>query len=83
MVYYPYMTSKQSNEIKQKLEELGSNIKEVREKKKGTQEEVAKEAGISGNYYAKIERGEVNTTFGKLYKIIKALKTKASEIFPS
>ena len=43
-------------------EQIGKNIKEIREKKKLTQEEVAKEAGILGNYYAKIERGEISTT---------------------
>lgn len=77
------MASKRGPEIDQKLEELGTNIRKVREESKRTQEEVANEAGLSSNYYAKIERGGINTTFEKLYKIIKALKTKASEIFPS
>jgi transcriptional regulator with XRE-family HTH domain len=77
------MASNRDSEIDQKLEELGTNIKKVREGIGKTQEEVAKGAGLSSNYYAKIERGGINTTFEKLYKIIKALKTRASEIFPS
>lgn len=63
--------------------ELGSKLKHAREKVKLTQAEVAKKSGISSNYFAKIERGEVNTTFEKLYKIIKALKIEASDIFPN
>lgn len=62
---------------------LGENIKAAREKVQLTQEEVAKKAGISSNYFAKIERGEINTTVEKLYKIIKALNVDASDIFPS
>ena len=62
---------------------IGKNIKDIREKKKLTQEKVAKAAGILGNYYAKIERGEIGTAPEKLDKIIKALGVKASDIFPS
>lgn len=62
---------------------LGEKIKIARERAQLTQEEVAKKAGISSNYFAKIERGEINTTVEKLYKIIKALNVDASDIFPS
>ena len=63
--------------------QIGNNIKAIREKKNLTQEDVAKAAGILSNYYAKIERGEIGTAPEKLQKIIKALKVKASDIFPS
>lgn len=62
---------------------IGKNIKIVREKARLTQEEVAKKAGMSSNYFAKIERGEINTTVETLYKIIRALKVKVSDIFPN
>ena len=63
---------------------IGKNkIKEIREQKELTQEEVAKKAGISANYYAKIERGTVNTSIGKATKIAKALGVEVSDIFPS
>jgi len=67
-------------EIRKKF---GDKLRKAREKRKYTQEEVAKKAGMSSNYFAKIERGEVNTTFDKIYKIIKALKIEASDIFPT
>lgn len=80
MLYFRYMINKQNEEIRQ---ELGEKIRIAREKANLTQEEVAKEAGMKGNYFAKIERGEINTTVQKLYKIIKALNVEASDIFPS
>lgn len=62
--------------------ELGENIRKVREKLNFTQEEVAKKAGLRGNYFAKIERGEINPTLKTLNSIIKALNIKANDIFP-
>lgn len=60
-----------------------NKIKEIREQKELTQEEVAKKAGISPNYYAKIERGTINTSIEKANKIAKALGVEISDIFPS
>jgi len=62
---------------------LGEKIKNAREKAKLTQEEVAKKAGLRGNYFAKIERGEINPTFKTLHSIKKALNIEANDIFPS
>ena len=77
MIYYPHMTSGESV-----TKEVGEKLKRAREVAGLTQEDVAKAAKISANYYAKIERGEINTTLKKLYKIIKALNIEASDIFP-
>lgn len=81
MIYYPYMTTKQSENNNK---ELSDKLKTAREKLGLTQEEVAELADIKGkgNYYAKIERGEINLTMKNLHKVIKALKIDASEIFP-
>jgi transcriptional regulator with XRE-family HTH domain len=81
VIYYPYMTTKQSENNNK---ELSDKLKTAREKLGLTQEEVAKLADIKGkgNYYAKIERGEINLTMKNLHKVIKALKIDASEIFP-
>lgn len=64
------------------LQKLGHNLKKIRESKNLTQEELASKADLSANYYAKIERGEINITFKTLQKIAVALKTKSSEILP-
>ena len=80
VLYYPYMTSSQDESVTKKL---SATLKKAREKLDFTQEEVAKKTGISSNYYAKIERGEINITIKKISKIIKVLKIDASEIFPA
>lgn len=64
------------------IQKFGQNLKKIRESKDLTQEELASKAGLSANYYAKIERGEINITFKTLQKIVVALKTKSSEILP-
>jgi len=64
------------------LQKFGQNLRKIRENKDLTQEELAVKADLSANYYAKIERGEINITFKTLQKIAVALKTKSSEILP-
>ena len=72
-----------SNSEQEKIRvSIGLKIKALREAKKLTQAELADLAGIKVNYFAMIERGEVNFTFDKIYRIIKALKIKASQILP-
>lgn len=63
--------------------QIGDNIRNIRENKGLTQEDVAKLAGMKANYYAKIERGVYGSSPEKLDSIIKALGVKASDIFPS
>lgn len=55
------------------LEKLGNRLKKAREDAKMTQLEVAKVAEINVNYYAQIERGEINTSYDKLQRIAIAL----------
>jgi len=43
-----------------------------------TQAEVAKKADMTVNYYAMIERGEVNPSFEKIKSIAKVLKLKVT-----
>lgn len=62
------------NSSKQDIYKL---FKEAREKKSFTQAEVAKKAGLkSTNYYAVIERGEVNTSYENIKKIAEVLGIK-------
>lgn len=62
--------------------EIGKNIKRARENRKLNQIEVAVEAGVNPSYYSKIERGEVNPSIDKIYKVIKALRIRSDEILP-
>ncbi len=61
---------------------LGKKLKEIRERKNLSQEEVANIVGISITYYAGIERGEENPTFAVLGRICRTLRIKSSEILP-
>ncbi|HWY80277.1 MAG TPA: helix-turn-helix transcriptional regulator [Candidatus Sulfotelmatobacter sp.] len=63
-------------------EELGRNIERARKKRGLKQVELAVDAGINPSYYGKIERGLVNPSLEKLYRIIKALGVRTSDIMP-
>jgi transcriptional regulator with XRE-family HTH domain len=60
----------------------GRKLKETRERRNLSQEEVAQATGISVTYYAGIERGEENPTYSVTSSLCKALKIKSSEILP-
>lgn len=56
--------------------ELAAQLKETREKKGLTQEEVADKAGLTVTFYAMMERGEVNPSVAKLNNVLKVLGLK-------
>jgi len=60
--------------------DFGGKLRRAREKAGMTQAEVAEKSGINISYYAKIERGEINTTIEKLHSIMKVLKLKSLNI---
>ena len=62
--------------------ELGKNLRKARNKSHLTQQEMAEKAGINVNFYARIERGEVNASLETMKTILKVLKIKSSEVFP-
>jgi len=60
--------------------QFGRKLKKTRLDQKMTQVDVAVKARISTNYYARIERGEVNPSIDVFEDIVKALKVKSSKI---
>lgn len=61
---------------------MGYKLKEVREAKKMTQEELAKQSGISRGTIAAIESGRAKTTTTKtLLELAKALGVTIDQIF--
>jgi transcriptional regulator with XRE-family HTH domain len=56
--------------------ELGEKFKKARETLGLTQLAIAEKTGMHVNYYARIERGEINTSYEKLHKIAQVLKLK-------
>lgn len=62
----------------QDITHFGKKIKEAREKLNLTQAEVAEKANMTVNYYAMIERGEVNPSYEKIKSIARVLKMKVT-----
>ncbi len=52
---------------------IGEKIRELREKKRWSQKQLAKKAGVSETYIKKYERGEVCPSNQTMYKLAKAL----------
>ena len=61
---------------------VAKRIKGIRKEKRLTQIEVAEKAGISPNYYARVECGEARPSADTYEAIAKALKITSSDIFP-
>lgn len=64
------------------IKSIAIKLKQTRQAKHLTQQEVAEKADLSTNYYARIERAEVSPSVETLEKLVKALKVKSSDILP-
>jgi transcriptional regulator with XRE-family HTH domain len=62
------------------MKKVVGNIKKFRELKNLTREFVASNLEMSLSGYSKLERGEVDITLSKLYKIAKVLEVNVSQI---
>jgi transcriptional regulator with XRE-family HTH domain len=62
------------------LKALGIAFRQRRERLGMTNEQVAEAADINVNYYARIERGEINTSVRKLVAIANALASDFSKL---
>lgn len=63
-----------------KLELIADNIKNLRELKKVTRETMAEELKMSLSGYSRIERGEVDLTISKIFKISEVLEVDISKV---
>jgi transcriptional regulator with XRE-family HTH domain len=62
-------------------EEVGFNIRKIREVRDLSQEELATLAGLHRAYIGQIERGEKNIGLKNLHKIAQALKVNIEDLF--
>jgi transcriptional regulator with XRE-family HTH domain len=74
---YPYMVRENDNT---KPNKLGSTLKKARLEAHLTQAQVATQSGIHVNFYARLERGEVDVSFERLEKILKTLGIESLKI---
>ena len=63
------------------IKKLGSNLRKIRQSRGWTQEKLAEMAGIHPVYVCYIEKGKRNPSITKIFRIGKALKCGANEIF--
>jgi len=71
----------QDNPFQRERKLLGQTIKQIRESKKMTQEDLAEKASSNVSYLAKIENGYVNTSVRYLIKIARGLGVKVNALF--
>ena len=62
--------------------QIAKRLKQSRSSQNLTQAALAKKAGISTNYYARIERGDTGISVAILESLVRALKVKSSDILP-
>ncbi len=62
-------------------EKFGSRIRELRKKKKWTQEELAHQAGIDRTYMTDVENGKRNIGIQNIEKLLNALEVSFAEFF--
>ena len=60
---------------------FGDKLRQVRKEKELSQEELGFKAGLHRTYIGSIERGEQSVSIDNVYKIAKALKVKAKDLF--
>ena len=59
---------------------LGIHVRQIREKKGLSQQDLADDCGITQNQVGRIERAEINTTVKTLVKIANALNVEPKEL---
>ena len=63
------------------LKQLGANVRDLRQKRELSQEELADAAHIERSYVSGIERGVRNCTVMKLVKLARALRVPVRDLF--
>lgn len=71
------MTKVRDNKL---IAQFGKHLKELREERGLSQEELANDADIPINQVGRIERGEINPSLSTLHSIAKALKIKLAQL---
>lgn len=68
--------------MKYNAKQFGSNVREVRKNRDISQDQLALRAGIDRSYMGRIERGQVNITLEKVYRLAEALDCSVYDLMP-
>lgn len=60
---------------------FGSRLRQLRDQRGYSQEELAERAGLHRNYVGGVERGERNVALENIVKLAKALSVKPGDLF--
>ena len=60
---------------------LGKRVRELRDARDWSQEQMGEASGMHWTYIGQVERGERNLTLESIQKIAKAFRLKISELF--
>ncbi|TDT41361.1 helix-turn-helix protein [Halospina denitrificans] len=68
--------------MKYNAKQFGINVREVRRNREISQDQLALRAGIDRSYMGRIERGQVNITLEKVYRLAEALDCSVRDLLP-
>ena len=68
--------------MKYNAKQFGTNVREIRRARVISQDQLALRAGIDRSYMGRIERGQVNITLEKVYRLAEALDCNVRELLP-
>lgn len=69
-----------SRQDKKIIKDFARDLRSMRKRANLTQEELSYRAGLSSNYIARLERGEINITLTTLTKLAKAFKINRNKL---
>ena len=74
--------NKHTNQAEHIAAKLGANVRTLREDKQMPQVYLAFKSGLDRSYLGRIERGEVNVTLEKVYRLAETLGTDINKLIP-
>jgi transcriptional regulator with XRE-family HTH domain len=80
MYYFATLAVYNYYNMNEMLQKISDSIKKFRELKNITREQMAEELSMSISGYSKVERGEVDLSITKIYKIASVLKVEVPQI---